>query len=593
VTPTRSISTGPCRLLWILGAAVLAAFQLAAASARLELDRLFMESGETVPLKIIVEDAQPTAVPQIPAIPLVAGREYLGPEQRSQIINGVSSYQVVFKFRIQVRGTGELLIPSVVVPSNSGNLQTVPVRAHVLAAEEHTNGVSLHLYTARDTCYVGETIPYELQLQATMNLREASPPKMSFDGFVIGRSTPNLQSQIIRDGRVVGIMTTRQTATPTKEGDLLLGPASQEVVAEVGRRRPQSLLDDFFGGGAELQRGSIEAPARTIRVLPLPADGRPADYSGAIGRFTVEANVSRTNLSVGDAVTVRFVVSGRGSFDSLPSPRLLPADGLKAYPGTNSFEADDSLGLFGTKTFEEAVVVESAGIRSLQFEPFSFFDSETGRYTTARLRPIAITVKESAAGKSAAAAETKAPAAEPVRAPQPVADLQPLMPRPGGGAPLGPSWSGSPWFGAVILAPIVGLGLLAGVRGLRTRRAQANLPTRRALAQMSVRDQHASLRQAAATGNSRAFFDALSAVLRQQVALTLGLGSAASVTAGDVDEALASRGMSADSIGSLNRLFDATDAARFAPMALPDELATWLSMAESVLAELRSLEGGK
>jgi hypothetical protein len=262
---------------------------LVGASARLELDRLFMESGETVLLRIVVEDADPTAVPPLPPIPLAASKEYLGPERRSQTVNGVSSSQTSFRYRLQLQGTGEIQIPPVAVIVNGGRLETAPVSGYVLPPQERTNSVSLHLYTARDTCYVGETIAYELQLQAGINLREAAPPKMSFDGFVIGRASPNLQSQIVRDGAVIGIVTTRQAATPTKEGDLLLGPVSQEIVAEVGRRRPTSLLDQFFGGGAELQRAVVEAPARPIRVLPLPTAGRPTDFTGALGRFTVQA----------------------------------------------------------------------------------------------------------------------------------------------------------------------------------------------------------------------------------------------------------------------------------------------------------------
>ncbi|MFM8877879.1 MAG: hypothetical protein ACKOKG_01895, partial [Verrucomicrobiota bacterium] len=204
----------------------------------------------------------------------------------------------------------------------------------------------------------------------------------------------------------------RHTATPTKEGLLSLGPATQEYVIEVNRgRRPRSLLDDFFGGGAELERGTVEAPARRIRVKPLPVEGRPPGFSGAIGRFSVKTTASRTNVALGEAITVKWSVYGRGSFNSVPAPQLAAIEGLKTYPGTNGFASEDPLGLFGTKTFESTVILESTAIRELRFEPYSFFDPETGRYTTVRPRPIAVTIRPESGSRSPAPANPTVSAA--------------------------------------------------------------------------------------------------------------------------------------------------------------------------------------
>jgi hypothetical protein len=566
---------------------------LAGATARLELDREFMEDGEVIPMRIVVEDAVPSAIPSIPNSQILVFTESLGQEQRQQIINGVSSFQVIIRYRGSLRGTGELRIPSISVPTSAGVLRTEPVTARVFATGPRNEPVTLHLYAARDTCYLGETLAFEIQIQSTLNLREATPHKMSFDGFVVGRTAPWIGSQVIRDGVVVGVSASRQAVIPTKEGDLILGPVSLEAVAEVGRRRARSLIDDFFGGGVELKRFALEAPGRPLKVLPLPTAGRPVDFGGAIGRFQIEATVSRTNLNRGDAVTVRFIVRGNGSFDALPSPKLAKAQGLQTYPGTNLFEPADPLGLTGTKVFEEAVVVDSTEVTALEFQPYAFFDPQVGRYSTARLNPIPIRVLEPESSGESTTAEAdpaKSAATESVRTPpQGSGGLQPLMPSAGSVVSIEADLLDSEYFGLVLLVPFVGLGLVAGVRGIRRRRSRKRAPTRRHLAEMTLRDQQAALRRAAATGDSKGFFDALSALLRQQVSLSLGLSNGASLTAVDVVDPLRERGVSEESIENLRRLFGAADAARFAPMALPDELATWLEMTEQVVGELRSL----
>lgn len=377
-----------------LGAGLLTLLRVVAASATASFDRGIAESGETVRFNVTLEGEQPTEVPRLPNLPLVQAIQYLGPRQMTQIVNGVSSFQVVFQFQLQTRGEGELTMPALTVTTRGGAFQTPSVSCRITPKEPKSQGVSLKLVTPRDECFVGETLPYDLQLYSSVNLNQIAPPKMSFDGFVTGQEVPPSNTQTVRDGQAYIVLSYRQTATPTKEGLLSLGPATQEYVLEVNRgRRPRSLLDDFFGGGAELERGTAEAPARQIRVKPLPVEGRPAGFSGAIGRFSVRTTVSRTNVAAGEAITVKWSVYGRGSFNSVQSPQLSPVDGLKTYPGTNGFASEDPLGLSGTKTFEAMVILESPSIKVLTFEPYSFFDPDTGRYSTVAPRPIAVTVR--------------------------------------------------------------------------------------------------------------------------------------------------------------------------------------------------------
>jgi hypothetical protein len=82
-----------------LGVGALLLFRLAAASVTASLDRAIVESGETVRFNVILEGEQPTEVPKLPNLPMVQSIQYLGPRQMTQIINGVSSYQVTFQFQ--------------------------------------------------------------------------------------------------------------------------------------------------------------------------------------------------------------------------------------------------------------------------------------------------------------------------------------------------------------------------------------------------------------------------------------------------------------------------------------------------------------
>jgi len=576
-----------------LGVGLLIVLRVAAASVTASFDRGIVESGETVRFNVTLEGEQPTEVPQLPSLPLVQSIQYLGPRQMTQIINGVSSFQVIFQFQLQTRGQGELTMPSLAVTTRGGAFRTPAVSCRITPKEAKGERVSLKLVTPRDECYVGETLTYDLQLYSSVNLNQIAPPKMSFDGFVTGQEVPPSNTQTVRDGQAYIVLSYRQTATPTKEGLLSLGPATQEYVLEVNRgRRPRSLIDDFFGGGAELERGSAEAPARQIRVKPLPVEGRPAGFSGAIGRFSVRASVSRTNVAAGEAITVKWSVYGRGSFNSVQSPQLSLSDGLKTYPGTNGFTAEDPLGLAGTKTFESMVILESSSIKALTFEPYSFFDPDTGRYSTVTPRPIAVTVRPESRTSASTPTPPAVSAAPTSRFPDRREELMSLSLRGGRRVPIELPWARQPLWLILAVLPLLGLGSLEGWRRwceLQQRRLQ---PTQASRMREAVRSQQAAMRAAAQGGRSEEFFAALDALLRVRCAVILGLPSGDAVTAQVIDEALVPKGLAVESAEVLRGLFAAVDAAKFSPAAEPAELSQLRAQADATLEVLQAMEGG-
>ncbi len=575
------------------GVSLLILLRVTAASVTASFDRGIVESGETVRFNVTLEGEQPTEVPKLPSLPLVQAIQYLGPRQMPQIINGVSSFQVVFQFQLQTRGQGELTMPSLAVTTRGGAFQTPSVSCRITPKEPKGQGVSLKLVTPRDECYVGETLPYDLQLYSSVNLNQIAPPKMSFDGFVTGQEVPPSNTQTVRDGQAYIVLSYRQTATPTKEGLLSLGPATQEYVLEVNRgRRPRSLINDFFGGGAELEKGIAEAPARQIRVKPLPVEGRPAGFSGAIGRFSVRTSVSRTNVAAGEAITVKWSVYGRGSFNSVQSPQLFLSDGLKTYPGTNGFTSEDALGLAGTKTFESMVILESPSIKALTFEPYSFFDPDTGRYLTVTPRPIAVSVRPES-GTSASTSTPPAVSAAPTsRFPDRREELMSLSLRGGRRVPAELPWARQPLWLILAVLPLLGLGSLEGWRRWREIQQRRLQPTQASRMREAIRSQQDAMRAAAQGGRSEEFFAALDALLRVRCALILGLPSGDAITAQVIDEALVPKGLKAESAETLRGLFAAVDAAKFSPAAESAELTQLRAQADATLEALQALEGG-
>ncbi|MEI8312032.1 MAG: BatD family protein, partial [Verrucomicrobiota bacterium] len=116
-----------------------------------------------------------------------------------------------------------------------------------------------------------------------------------------------------------------------------------------------------------------------IEVQPLPKDGRPEDFSGAVGKFSMEATVSPKKVSAGEPVNLKVAVSGQGNFEGMGAPALTGDEGWRSYPPSDKFQSTDSIGFTGEKTFEFALIARQDQTRTPGAR-FSYFDPSTGKY---------------------------------------------------------------------------------------------------------------------------------------------------------------------------------------------------------------------
>jgi hypothetical protein len=116
-----------------------------------------------------------------------------------------------------------------------------------------------------------------------------------------------------------------------------------------------------------------------------------------VGTFTIASDVSSTTAAAGDPLTLRMRVIGSGNFDRVDSPMLEHLDQWKTYPPKSSFKASDTIGHKGEKLFEQPVIAAKAGVQTLPGLSFSYFDTTSHRYETARSAAIDVTISPSLA----------------------------------------------------------------------------------------------------------------------------------------------------------------------------------------------------
>jgi BatD DUF11 like domain len=401
-----------------------------AASAAVSIDATIepaqIEVGESAQLTIFTSGAGTLSVP----LPVVAGLEFrvVGQSRQIQLINGRTIESTSTIVRVTPDEAGVFTIPGLTPTSPPLVLRVNPNSGSSGSSSRFGNGASpaptpfvpggsnpggihltpdgsafVHLEMPKHEIYVGESVPVEIQVGmrdgfvASIN----GLPKLNNGDFTLN----NLSRQPERapktiDGKAFTVYTWRSLLAAVKPGSYSLAFETPLTVRVRTRPQRESMLDDLLGDpflqnffGATIQKNvTVSSPEAAIKVLPLPAEGRPADFGGAVGTFKITTDLSSAKNTAGDPLTLRMHVHGAGNFDRVESSMLGGDAQWKTYEPKATFNSTDPIGYRGEKIFEQPIIASQPGTQTIPALNFSYFDPGARRYETARSSPLSITV---------------------------------------------------------------------------------------------------------------------------------------------------------------------------------------------------------
>jgi len=570
---------------------VLAAVRVLAASFQAGLDRNSVELGGSVVLFYSFSDYGNVEAPQPPAV-AGADIQYLGASTQSSlsIINGRRSQQTTLMHRYAVvpKQVGVLTIPQRVLRVPGGQVVVPAMQLQVTKGMEVTDVARLEFVAPTNVIYVGQPFVAQVQLWFRQQPAQVGNPELSTDGFLSGRSVRATAGTRRVGNEVWGVTEWPVILSPARAGMLPLGPAKLETLFTIGPRRG-GFFGDMF---AEQRRFTFSSGSNRVEAVAPPVEGQPEGFNGVIGKFTVGVSARPTTVTVGDPITVRVVVEGRGSLETLGLAELPPNSGFRTYAGTNGVQWSDPKDPFnfrGTKVFELAVVPERADLTLLKLPPLVSFDPETRRYVEAEVPGVAIQVS---AGADAQAMPSLTPAyaanVETNLGPITAAQLQPLGSGVGRVAREAPPWTNRLWYWLALGMPAVGSGVWSIVAAWWCRRRQDPAAVRRAAAES--RAQAAWQRLENAQGAE--LYEALDQALRERVALATGMAPGA-VDHGTIERALVPQGFSEEEASRFRWLLEVIETGRFSPGATATDTSRLRREAEQFLSALRQWEGSQ
>jgi len=569
-----------------------------AATFTASLDRDSMTLGEQVTLSLKFDGAQPQ---DAPGIPNIAGLQfqYVGPSSSFSFINGETKSSITFNYIVTAQHDGEFTIPALRANIGGQQLDSPPLKIIVYKVTPPTttavnsgNEIAFMKFAfPKPKVYVGEPVVAQLKLYLRDDVQNISGFQMTSsttDGFSAGKTAElsNQRRRVQIGNRVYTEIPLAMPLTAVRSGAFSLGPFTASVVAILPGQNQggDPVFNQFFNRGEQKQL-TLATEVVNVQVLPLPEENKPADFSGAVGSFEMSATAGPAKVTVGDPITVRVQISGRGALDTVTLSTQDAWRDFKTYPPTAKLETGDQFGFQGTKTFEQIISPLNTDVHELPPLAFSFFNPEDGRYHTLKSAVVPLTVQAAGASPIPVMAGIKNSTPEN----QPPQDILPIKEKAGTLAPAGMPLIGRPVFLAAQAVPV-----LAFVAAFVWRRRTDNLANnprlrrRLAVAQL-VATGITDLKKYAAANQPDEFFATLFRLLQEQLGERLDCPASA-ITENVIEEHPVLRGASKATLDGLRELFQLCNQARYAPVRGSSELNSVAMQFEKTIGGLQEVK---
>lgn len=571
---------------------VLAAFRVAAATIQFEasVDRPHASQGEAIHLTLRIASDKQLGQVTPPALDL-ADFHVEGPATSTRMeMNNFSSVSFTHEltYALYAKRAGTFTIGPVRLEIGGDSYQTKPITVEIVSGTSRTSAdpadppIFVLARADHERAYVGQqvTVSYDL-------FYRVQPHNVSFNTLptFVGFWTKDIfvaqqlkARQEVRAGVSFNVAPLRRVALfPTGAGTHAVGALAVSCDIPQQRSRRGSLFDDFFGRSRSVRLQSEELQ---IKVLPLPEQGRPAEFTGAVGRFQLRVAAQPTQVAAGDPVTLRVLVEGEGNMAAVQPLQVNAAAGVKLYDPKVEEETRITNGVHGgRRLFEYILIPEQGGTLTIPPLRFAYFDPHQARYEVLESDPIAIhsegRVEEEEVSYGLSRRDIEA-VGEDIR------HIKPNVETLAAHTML----HEHSWFWSVQGAlPIAFVALLLWQR--HQRRLQGDVAYARQRRAKGEASRRLARADALLAGGSEAeFYGEVRAAVLEFVADRLNL-AAAGLTLEVCAAALAEQQVEAETIAALRDLLTRCDFARFAPAGgPPTDRATARRLAGEVIAGL-------
>lgn len=337
-----------------------------------------------------------------------------GIQRRTEIINGrmvMNKVLRVFQFSTIASKPGKYRIGPFKTIHNGKGISSDIVEIEILPVEIYKD-MKIDVTVPAQTFYPGQKIPvmivwkYGGDNQLTSLLISSSLfEEFKFVDIPFAREThalavgspngpvkiPAVRSEVEENGGRYLVLSSKRLMIAEKAGKFDLPGPVVEARMRVQTRESGGLFGIRLSEGKTIPIKATGSPI-SFEVKPFPPE-KPTSFNGAVGKdFSIQTTVNRSNLRVGDSVSLQVNITGDGNTDSLGLPNL-----RQAFPEDQfDLPSGDAAGIVNDnqKQFNVSIRIKDENIQEIPPLEFSWFDVETEEYVTVTSPSIPVDVSE-------------------------------------------------------------------------------------------------------------------------------------------------------------------------------------------------------
>lgn len=253
--------------------------------------------------------------------------------------------------------------------ANPGSIQVSSADTYVDVSTRSTHQVKATVDTSKPYLNAPLTYTFRYLYTAVLPTQESPTPRLpAFPDFLV-EALPTLppHTQQIR-GKTFWVEEHVRRLYPQKTGQVAIKPATLMLPVPRGRK-------------------TLTTESLKLNIQPLPEIGKPSHFSGAVGEYQISAQVDRTSVETGSALTLSIRISGRGNMQTVTAPKF-PAVAGVVVNGPNLVEDATPT----NRTYAYALIPARTGTLRIPAIAYVYFDPNRAVYATTQTTPIPVSV---------------------------------------------------------------------------------------------------------------------------------------------------------------------------------------------------------
>lgn len=352
-------------------------------------------------------EANPPKAPELSGCTLLYGPS-TSTMQSTQIINGKmsSTYSIDYSFTYRADKAGDVEVPAVSVSSGGKTLSSRPTHFRVLPADNpqsnaqqgqpgaqtsaapsgnvSSDDLLVRVSFSKSSVFEQEPVVATIKVYTKYDISSFLPTTQpAFEGFLMEELPVNLETTIehYNGQNYHTAVLKRLLLYPQRSGKLSVNSGSYNVTIV----QYEAVNMGFFRTQRPVERQiTTSSNAATIQVNALP-EPKPANFSGAVGSFTVETSLDPEILRTNEAAVYSYIVKGRGNIKYLNEPAVQFPSGVDTYSPKTDINANiigGGTNMSGVYRTDFTFVPQEVGTFRIEGLPFVYFNPESRKYET-------------------------------------------------------------------------------------------------------------------------------------------------------------------------------------------------------------------